>query len=153
MPRSSAVLPCPLLVLMGYMLKRLPQPTAEDIALRNERVTLDSKGRKALFLKYAPILTLLFVGNFMLLVLRDIKEDFLVYILDMSNQSSWMFARIDTIVTLIILGIFCPVHLLPQQYPCAALADDPGDCRMPHHDVCVLSLRYARPLARDVAFH
>ena len=96
----------PLLVLMGYMLKRLPQPTAEDIALRNERVTLDSKGRKALFLKYAPILTLLFVGNFMLLVLRDIKEDFLVYILDMSNQSSWMFARIDTIVTLIILGIF-----------------------------------------------
>ena len=42
----------------------------------------------------------------MLLVLRDIKEDFLVNILDMSNQSSWLFARIDTIVTLVILGIF-----------------------------------------------
>ena len=96
----------PLLVLMGYLLKRLPQPTAEDIALRNERVVLDGKGRKALFKKYAPILSLLLVGNFMLLVLRDIKEDFLVNILDMSNQSSWMFARIDTIVTLIILGIF-----------------------------------------------
>lgn len=96
----------PLLVFMGYMLKRLPQPTAEDIALRNERVVLDGKGRVALFRKYAPILTLLFIGNFMLLVLRDIKEDFLVNILDMSNQSSWLFARIDTIVTLIILGIF-----------------------------------------------
>ena len=106
MPAVIGGFALPLLVLMGYMLKRLPQPTAEDIALRNERVTLDSKGRKALFLKYAPILTLLFIGNFMLLVLRDIKEDFLVYILDMSNQSSWMFARIDTIVTLIILGIF-----------------------------------------------
>lgn len=91
---------------MGYMLKRLPQPTAEDIALRNERVTLDGKGRRALFRKYAPILSLIFVGNFMLLMLRDIKEDFLVNILDVSNQSSWMFARIDTIVTLIILGIF-----------------------------------------------
>lgn len=95
-----------LLVFMGYMLKRLPQPTVEDIALRNERVVLDGKGRVALFRKYAPILTLLFIGNFMLLVLRDIKEDFLVNILDMSNQSSWLFARIDTIVTLIILGIF-----------------------------------------------
>lgn len=96
----------PLLVFMGYMLKRLPRPTAEDIALRNERTTLDGKGRKALFIKYAPILTLLFLGNFMLLVLRDVKEDFLVNILDMSGQSSWMFARVDTVVTLVILGIF-----------------------------------------------
>lgn len=106
MPAVIGGFALPLLVFMGYMLKRLSQPTAEDIALRNERVVLDGKGRVALFRKYAPILTLLFIGNFMLLVLRDIKEDFLVNILDMSNQSSWLFARIDTIVTLIILGIF-----------------------------------------------
>lgn len=106
MPAVIGGFALPLLVFMGYMLKRLPQPTAEDIALRNERVVLDGKGRVALFRKYAPILTLLFIGNFMLLVLRDIKEDFLVNILDMSNQSSWLFARIDTIVTFIILGIF-----------------------------------------------
>ena len=106
MPALIGGFALPLLVFMGYMLKRLPQPTAEDIALRNERVTLDGKGRRALFRKYAPILSLIFVGNFMLLMLRDIKEDFLVNILDVSNQSSWMFARIDTIVTLIILGIF-----------------------------------------------
>lgn len=106
MPAVIGGFALPLLVFMGYMLKRLPQPTAEDIMLRNERVVLDGKGRVALFRKYAPILTLLFIGNFMLLVLRDIKEDFLVNILDMSNQSSWLFARIDTIVTLIILGIF-----------------------------------------------
>lgn len=106
MPAVIGGFALPLLVFMGYMLKCLPQPTAEDIALRNERVVLDGKGRVALFRKYAPILTLIFIGNFMLLVLRDIKEDFLVNILDMSNQSSWLFARIDTIVTLIILGIF-----------------------------------------------
>lgn len=106
MPAVIGGFALPWLVFMGYMLKRLPQPTAEDIALRNERVVLDGKGRVALFRKYAPILTLLFIGNFMLLVLRDIKEDFLVNILDMSNQSSWLFTRIDTIVTLIILGIF-----------------------------------------------
>lgn len=106
MPAVIGGVALPILVFMGYMLKRLPQPTAEDIALRNERVTLDGAGRKALFLKYAPILSLLFIGNFMLLVLRDIKEDFLVNILDMSGQSSWLFARVDTVVTLVILGIF-----------------------------------------------
>ena len=106
MPAVIGAFALPLLVFMGYMLKRLPQPTEEDIALRNERVTLDGNGRKLLFRSYAPILTLLFVGNFMLLVLRDIKEDFLVKILDMSNQSSWLFAQVDTIVTLVILGIF-----------------------------------------------
>ena len=105
MPAIIGGVALPLLVFMGYMLKKLPRPTEEDIALRNERVVLDSKGRKSLFLKYAPILTLLFVANFMLLVLRDVKEDFLVYILDMNNQSSWMFARVDTVVTLIVLGI------------------------------------------------
>ena len=106
MPAVIGGVALPILIFMGYMLKRLPHPTAEDIALRNERVVLDHKGRVNLFIQYAPILTLLFVGNFMLLVLRDIKEDFLVNILDISNQSSWLFAQIDSIVTLIILGIF-----------------------------------------------
>lgn len=106
MPAVIGGFALPLLIFMGYLLKRLPHPTAEDIELRNERVVLDGNGRKTLFRKYAPILSLLFIGNFMLLVLRDIKEDFLVNIVDMSGQSSWMFARVDTVVTLIILGIF-----------------------------------------------
>lgn len=106
MPAVIGGVALPLLVLMGYLLKRLPSPTQEDIELRNERVVLDSEGRKRLFLSFAPILTLLFIGNFMFLVLRDIKEDFLVLILDMSNQSSWLFAQVDTIVTLAILALF-----------------------------------------------
>ena len=106
MPALIGIVALPLLIFMGYMLKRLPHPTAEDIQLRNERVTLNHKARIALFKKYAPILSLLFIGNFLLLVLRDIKEDFLVNILDMSGQSSWLFTQVDTVVTLIILGIF-----------------------------------------------
>lgn len=107
MPAVIGGVALPLLLLMGYLLKVLPKPTAEDIALRSERVVLDGKGRKALFLKYCPVLTLLFVGNLLLLMLRDVKEDFLVNILDMSGQSSWLFARVDTVVTLVILGLFC----------------------------------------------
>lgn len=106
MPAAIGAVALPFLVISGYLLKILPHPTEEDIRLRNERVVLDGKGRKALFAEYAPILTLLFAGNFLLLVLRDVKEDFLVNIIDMTNRSSWLFARVDTVVTLVILAVF-----------------------------------------------
>ena len=106
MPALIGAFALPLLALLGYTLNRLPQPTQQDIAEKSQRVTLNGKQRKELFRNFMPVLILLFVANLLLVILRDIKEDFLVNILDMSNQSSWLFARIDTIVTLIILGIF-----------------------------------------------
>ena len=68
---------------------------------------MNGKQRKELFIDFMPLfLVLLFVANLMLVVLRDIKEDFLVKIIDMNGQSSWMFAQVDTVVTLIILALF-----------------------------------------------
>lgn len=106
MPALIGAVALPLLVLLGYTLNRLPHPDQSDIAHKSERTAIDGKQRKNIFKEYMPILILLLVANFLLLVLRDIKEDFLVNIIDMSNQSSWLFAKIDTIVTFIILGIF-----------------------------------------------
>ena len=37
---------------------------------------------------------------------RDIKEDFFVNIIDVSEYSPWLFAKIDSVVTLIILVVF-----------------------------------------------
>lgn len=96
----------PLLLLLGYSLSRLPQPDEHDIASKSKRETLNGKQRWELFRQYMPMLTLLLAANFLLVILRDIKEDFLVNIFDVSSYSSWIFARIDSIVTLIILGIF-----------------------------------------------
>ena len=96
----------PLLALLGYSLTRLPQPTEQDIEQKSHRVTLNGRQRKELFIDFMPFLILLFVANLMLVVLRDIKEDFLVKIIDMSGHSSWMFAQVDTVVTLIILALF-----------------------------------------------
>ena len=106
MPALIGALALPLLALLGWSLDRLPAPTAEDIALKSERETLDGKQRWALFRRYRPFLVMLFVANILIVVLRDIKEDFLVNIIDMSRYSPWLFARIDSVVTLIILGIF-----------------------------------------------
>lgn len=106
MPALIGAFALPLLAILGYSLTRLPQPTAQDIAQKSNRVTLNGKQRKELFVNFMPFLILLFLANLMLVILRDIKEDFLVKIIDMSGHSSWMFAQVDTIVTLIILALF-----------------------------------------------
>ena len=45
------------------------------------------------------------MANIAIVVLRDIKEDFLVNIIDMSGYSPWLFTQIDSVVTLTILAI------------------------------------------------
>ena len=87
MPALIGAFALPLLALLGYSLTRLPQPTAQDIEQKSSRVTLNGKQRKELFIDFMPFLVLLFVANLMLVVLRDIKEDFLVKIIDMNGQS------------------------------------------------------------------
>ena len=96
----------PLLCLTGWMMNRFPKPTAADIASRSERVTLDGRQRWQLFRRFMPLLSLLFVANLLLTVQRDVKEDFIVCIIDVDAISSWDFARIDAIATLVLLGVF-----------------------------------------------
>ncbi len=116
MPALVGAFALPLLLLTGYMLKRLPEPSKEDIEERSERVALDSKGRMALFMKYAPFLSVIFFSNLIILILRDVKEDFLVNIFDMSGHSSWLFARVDSVVTLIILAMFALFSFFKNNY-------------------------------------
>lgn len=106
MPALIGAVALPLLLLLGWALNRLPKPTQEDIAMKSERETLNGRQRRELFKSYMPFLSMLFVANIAIVVLRDIKEDFLVNIIDVSSYSPWLFAQIDSIVTLIILGIF-----------------------------------------------
>lgn len=106
MPALIGAIAFPLLCFTGWMMTRFPRPTAADIAARTERVTLNGRERHDLFLRFMPILTLLFVANLLITVMRDIKEDFIVCIIDVSTISAWTFAHVDTIATLIMLAIF-----------------------------------------------
>lgn len=71
-------------------------------------VTLDGRARADLFKSFMPVLLMLFAANLFITVLQDIKEDFLVKILDVeaAGLSSWAFAKVDAVVTLIILLLF-----------------------------------------------
>ena len=114
MPALIGAVALPLLAGLGYILDHLPKPTAEDKALRVERVTLDRQQRWELFRNFAPVLTLLFFANLFLTVLQDVKEDFLVKIIDVNaaGLSSWVFAKVDGVVTLIILAVFVTLALV-----------------------------------------
>lgn len=106
MPALIGALAFPLLCFMGWMMTRFPKPTAADIASRSERVTLNGQQRWALFRRFMPVLLLLFGANLLLTVQRDVKEDFIVCIIDVSTISSWAFAQIDSIATLVLLATF-----------------------------------------------
>ena len=106
MPALVGALAFPLLCLMGWMMTKFPAPCAADIAARTRRVTLDGRQRWQLFVKFMPLLIMLFGANLLLTVQRDIKEDFIVCIIDVSQVSSWAFAYIDSIATVVLLGAF-----------------------------------------------
>lgn len=106
MPALIGAIAFPLLCFTGWMMTRFPQPTAADIASRSVRVTLNGHQRWALFRRFMPLLIMLFAANLLLTVQRDIKEDFIVCIIDLSTVSSWAFAQIDSIATLVLLATF-----------------------------------------------
>ena len=108
MPALIGGVALPLLLLLGWLLNRLPAPTDADKVLRTERVALDGRGRWVVFRDFMPVLLLLFVANLFIIILRDIKEDFIVDIIDVkaAGLSSWAFAKIDAVVTFIILCLF-----------------------------------------------
>lgn len=106
MPAVIGGIAFPLLCLLAWTLSRLPQPSKKDIKQKSERLTMNGVGRRNVMRRFMPILVLLFVGNLLLVMLRDVKEDFLVNIFDTTGYSSWFFAQLDSIVTGIILVLF-----------------------------------------------
>lgn len=106
MPALIGAIAFPLLCFTGWMMTRFPKPTAADIASRSVRVTLNGRERWKLFRQFMPILIMLFAANLLLTIQRDVKEDFIVCIIDVSTISSWAFAQIDSIATLVLLATF-----------------------------------------------
>ena len=114
MPAIIGAIAFPLLALLGWAMPRLPHPTKADMELRTERVALDRKGRSAVFKSFMPVLLMLFFANLFITVLQDLKEDFLVKIIDVkaAGLSSWAFAEIDATVTLVILILFAAMSMV-----------------------------------------
>lgn len=101
-----------LLLLLAFALDRLPEPDEDDVRHCTQRVPMDGCRRKEIFLQFAPLLVLLFVGNLFITIIRDIKEDFLVNLVDTTRFSSWAISGVEGVVTLLILGLLLTVSLV-----------------------------------------
>ena len=112
MPALIGALAFPLLCFTGWMMTRFPKPTEADIASRSERVTLNGHQRWALFRRFMPLLILLFGANLLLTVQRDIKEDFIVCIIDVQTISSWAFVFALLATTYNHLKVLCMLLIL-----------------------------------------
>ena len=101
-----------LIILLAFILNALPAPSEEDIRSCTKRVPMDARQRKAIFFRFAPLLLMLFVANLFITIIREVKEDFLVNIVDTSQFSAWAISGIDGMVTLIILALFILVSMI-----------------------------------------
>ena len=68
----------PLLLLGIYMLSQLPPPDETDIALRTERIPMNSHQRIAFFLRFAPGFILSILIYIALTIFRDLRDNFAV---------------------------------------------------------------------------
>ena len=78
MPFLVGLMFIPLLLLGIYMLSQLPPPDETDIALRTERIPMNSQHRIAFFLRFAPGFILSIIIYVALTIFRDLRDNFAI---------------------------------------------------------------------------
>jgi hypothetical protein len=76
MPSLTGLLFVPPLLLFTWMLTRIPQPSAQDVAARSERAPMNGVERRDFFRRYAVGLTLLVLVYLLITILRSVRADF-----------------------------------------------------------------------------
>jgi MFS family permease len=63
-------------IILVFLLERIPAPNQEDIEYKSERVPLDAKGRKKFFSKFSFGLVSFIIIYILLTLFRDIRDNF-----------------------------------------------------------------------------
>jgi hypothetical protein len=105
MPFAAGLLFVPPLLFFVWMLTRIPHPSTQDVADRNERRPLVRGERRQLFRRYATGLTLLVLVYLLMTVLRSLRADFAPEIWAglQASVPSDVFARSETVVAVGVL--------------------------------------------------
>lgn len=78
MPFCAALVFVPILIIGIWMLSQIPEPNAEDIALRTERVPMDKANRRKFFNLFWPGILLVVAIYVGLTIFRDLRDNFAV---------------------------------------------------------------------------
>jgi hypothetical protein len=104
MPLVTALLFMPFMVLFLFLLIKLPKPSAEDIALRTERLPMNKERRRDFVRLFLPGIVLFIFGYVLLTVLRDFRDNFGPEVLkELGVTNAGVFTRIETPIAVLIL--------------------------------------------------
>lgn len=106
MPAVAALSFLPLLGLCLALLASLPDPSAEDVAERSERVPMDGAQRRRFLVRNALPLVFLILPYVLLTVYRDLRDTFMADVLKELGvrPDPSFFARVESLVGLGVLA-------------------------------------------------
>lgn len=110
---TGAVFVFPLIILI-WLLEKIPAPSEKDISLRITRLPLDKQSRMRFFNEFKPGLLIMIVIYVFLTVFRDIRDNFAADIwkeLGYGNQPS-VFTNTEIPITLFVLGLIGSMILI-----------------------------------------
>ena len=107
MPAATGLVFALPMVFFVWMLGLLPNPNAEDIALRTERLPMKGPERKAFFKKFAFGLTALIIFYVALTAFRDFRDNFMAELLTALGfgETPGIFTATEVPVTIGVLGL------------------------------------------------
>lgn len=107
MPFVTGCVFMPLLLLSVYLLRRIPPPTAEERQERGERMPMNSQQRSTLVRQFLPGLATIVLVNLFLTVLRDIKDNYAVEMLQVLEPQArpGIFAQMETVASVVVIGL------------------------------------------------
>ncbi|MCA9151142.1 MAG: hypothetical protein KDA92_17645 [Planctomycetales bacterium] len=105
MPVATGAAFYPLFLLSTYLLDQVPQPDAEDVAMRVERKTMTRTDRFAFFRQFAFGMTLLLIVYFVLTAYRDFRDNFAAEIFKQLGYGGKpaVFAKSETYVAFAVM--------------------------------------------------
>lgn len=110
------------LIFFVFCLELMPPPTAEDISLRTRRLPMDAPGRSAFLKRFLPGIILTLIIYVLLTIMRDVRDNFEVEIwASLGNKDNTIFAKIDTIISIIVLVVISLLILVRKNLKAFAL--------------------------------
>ena len=114
---TGSVFIIPLLILL-FLLEKIPLPSKADIAIRNVRIPMTKEKRKNLFIAFLPGLVTLIIIYVFLTIFRDLRDNFAADIwkeLGFVNQAS-IFTKTEIPITLIVLVVIAAMVFIKNNF-------------------------------------
>jgi hypothetical protein len=117
MPLYTALLFVPFMAIFLFMLIKLPRPSAEDIALRTERLPMNKERRRHFVQLFLPGVLLFIFGYVLLTVLRDFRDNFGPEVLkELGVANAGVFTKIETPIAILILIIIASLAQIKDNF-------------------------------------